>query len=1121
VHPRVLAAAAGSVLALAGAASGQTTYVWTSGVSGAWPDTTKWTPSGFPGAADNAAINASGSYLVSVPASTTQSVNNLSVGGAGVTLLVVDNSNLVLNGPTHTNNGLIQINQTNAAGNLTRITVANGSASLGGSGVLTLAGTGNGDNNSSYLTYGAAGNVLTNGASHTINGQGRVFVNLSNSGTVDANVPGGVLHLIEQPKSNSGTMRASGGGALVVECGALTQTGTGVLSAQTGSGVVLVNTTVSGGSLSSAGTGAIVNNNSQSSGLDGVTLTSGSLLQINDNSRLDVGPGGLVNNGLMTIQNIGGAGNLTQLRSVAPAATISGTGTVTLQATSNFTDSAYLSYSSTSNQFVLGSGQVLNGAGRVYTGLTNGGVIDANRNGQVLQLLDQGKTNAGTMRATGGGQLWISNIGVTQTGAGQLRADNGTVVLQNATISGGPMASVNGGIIVNTNSVTSVLNATTLTQGLLQINDNSNLMVQASLVNNGLVTIQNIGGAGNLTRLTAGTAAVSLTGAGTVRLQATGDFNDSAYLTYSSAANVLTNGAGHTIAGNGRIYTNLVNNGVVAADETTSGRHVLQLLEQPKTNNNLIRATNGGQVWLSSVGLTQSPTATLRADTGSTVVTNNASISGGLLTSSGTGLLVCNNSQTTSLDSVTLTSGSFLQVNDNSNLIATTGLVNNGLITIQNIGGAGNLTRLTAGTAAVPLTGSGTVRLQATGDFNDSAYLTYSAAANVLTNGAGHTIAGNGRIYTNLVNNGAMVADGATSGRHVLQLLEQPKTNNNLIRATSGGQVWLSNVGISQGPSGQIVADSGSVTVLQSAGVSGGTMSSSGTGAIINNNSQSSTLDGVTLATGSLLQINDNSVLSLGPGGVVNNGTITVQNVGGAGNLTRILAPAAGAITGTGTLRLQATGVANDSAYVQGQGDGAHPLTIGPGQQVTGTGRFYGNIVSQGTITPDQPFGTPGPIGVIEAQSGSLTMAPTSVLNLQIASPSSFDRITGNDAVTVDGVLNVSFTAGYVPHGSDYFDVVTGSSVSGHFSSVNIPPFGLPGPAHVVYLPSAVRIVMCYANCDGSSTAPVLTVNDFVCFQGAFAAGDSYANCDGSTTAPVLNVNDFICFQSRFAPGCN
>ena len=60
----------------------------------------------------------------------------------------------------------------------------------------------------------------------------------------------------------------------------------------------------------------------------------------------------------------------------------------------------------------------------------------------------------------------------------------------------------------------------------------------------------------------------------------------------------------------------------------------------------------------------------------------------------------------------------------------------------------------------------------------------------------------------------------------------------------------------------------------------------------------------------------------------------------------------------------------------------------------------------------------------------------------------------------------------------------------------------------------------CYANCDGSTGAPVLNVNDFVCFQNRFAAGDPYANCDGSTTTPVLNVNDFVCFQARFAAGC-
>ena len=52
----------------------------------------------------------------------------------------------------------------------------------------------------------------------------------------------------------------------------------------------------------------------------------------------------------------------------------------------------------------------------------------------------------------------------------------------------------------------------------------------------------------------------------------------------------------------------------------------------------------------------------------------------------------------------------------------------------------------------------------------------------------------------------------------------------------------------------------------------------------------------------------------------------------------------------------------------------------------------------------------------------------------------------------------------------------------------------------------------CYANCDGSTASPLLNVNDYVCFNNRFQAGDAYANCDGSTSTPVLNVNDFVCF---------
>jgi hypothetical protein len=61
----------------------------------------------------------------------------------------------------------------------------------------------------------------------------------------------------------------------------------------------------------------------------------------------------------------------------------------------------------------------------------------------------------------------------------------------------------------------------------------------------------------------------------------------------------------------------------------------------------------------------------------------------------------------------------------------------------------------------------------------------------------------------------------------------------------------------------------------------------------------------------------------------------------------------------------------------------------------------------------------------------------------------------------------------------------------------------------------------CYANCDGSTVAPILTANDFQCFLNRFASGDALANCDGSTTVPVLTANDFQCFLNSFAAGCS
>lgn len=69
----------------------------------------------------------------------------------------------------------------------------------------------------------------------------------------------------------------------------------------------------------------------------------------------------------------------------------------------------------------------------------------------------------------------------------------------------------------------------------------------------------------------------------------------------------------------------------------------------------------------------------------------------------------------------------------------------------------------------------------------------------------------------------------------------------------------------------------------------------------------------------------------------------------------------------------------------------------------------------------------------------------------------------------------------------------------------------------------------CYANCDGSTTIPVLNALDFACFLNDFTRGRTidvffqerhYANCDGSTAIPVLNALDFACYLQRYTNGC-
>ncbi len=151
------------------------------------------------------------------------------------------------------------------------------------------------------------------------------------------------------------------------------------------------------------------------------------------------------------------------------------------------------------------------------------------------------------------------------------------------------------------------------------------------------------------------------------------------------------------------------------------------------------------------------------------------------------------------------------------------------------------------------------------------------------------------------------------------------------------------------------------------------------------------------------------------------------------------------------------------------------------------------------------------------------------------------------------GSGNCSVTGGYVYRGckipqarglyffADYcagriwsFRLVNNTVTELTLRTTELTPPGGPAPAAVasfgedangeLYYMGAGRVVRivpdCYANCDGSTEAPVLNVADFTCFLQRFAAQDCSANCDDSTQAPRLNVADFTCYLQKFAAGC-
>ena len=335
----------------------------------------------------------------------------------------------------------------------------------------------------------------------------------------------------------------------------------------------------------------------------------------------------------------------------------------------------------------------------------------------------------------------------------------------------------------------------------------------------------------------------------------------------------------------------------------------LQITTGTVTNTGTFEATNGGTLEISSGNFTNTDgtnNGTILANGGTVVLDNQTTITGGTLTSMGSGEIDDTNSA--HLYEATVSSGTKLYVIDGTSLFlnapispATTDVItNNGTITV-NKGGSDTGTGIGI---------AGNVELAGTGSIVLNAFAGNTAAANIfdagnsnLTQDAGHTISGTGQITVNAFTNNGTV--NANSSGNTLLLVHggATYTNNNLLEATNGGILEETSTNISNGISGVIEANGGTV-LLNGGSVAGGTLTST-SGSVINEQGNA-TLSNVTLSAGSNLDVIAGNNLFFASGSLItNNGTITVNN-GATNNGTNIMIVSNVELAGTGRIVLNA-----------------------------------------------------------------------------------------------------------------------------------------------------------------------------------------------------------------------
>ncbi len=878
------------------------TFTW-SGGSGSWNTMTNWTPNGTPTTSSNTCINTAGSTVTVSNGSTGTLQLALSTDSLGIS----DNTTLTVAGSSILNAGTISLN---SAGNNTELNIT-GTTTLSGTGTLTMS-----DHLQNYILGGGTFNNAS-----TIQGSGTVGnanLTLGNTGTINGNQSVELLINTSGGTTNTGTLEATAGGTLEIRGSSVTNTNGLILSTGTNSVVDLNGVSVTNGTLTTASGGLM--QAYAGTTLTTLTISTGSTLNVLDNNTVNLGAGTITNNGTISENS---AGDNTIL-SVAGSTTLSGTGSVTM--------------SNRAQNYILGGGTLTNdetiqGAGVIGQSaltLVNNGIIDANQSAGLVINASGGTTNTKTLEATAGGTLQITGSSVTNTGVGTILSTGASslVNLSGVTINGGTLTTASGGVMQAYGST--ILNGVTIsTNSALQIPDNQIAALTAgTITNNGTININSVG---DNTELQIVGGAVTLTGGGKVVMT---DKNQN-YIFNTGTGTTLTN-VNNTISGSGDIGNNqnliFVNESAGIVDAVSSTGHTLTInpgtgTGAGTTNTGLMEASSGGTLVLNDT--VTNTGGTITALSGGVVDLAGTDLLGGTLTSTGTGVINGYGSALldgTSGHAITLTAGSNLNIPDNQELSAAGTLTNNGTLTINSVG---SNTILNVA-SSLTLTGSGTLTMSPHAQ-------NYIFGGGTLTNQStiqGSGVIGNGSLT--LVNSGTIDANQSAA-----TLTINPNggtTNTATLEATAGGTLVFAGDSVTNTGGTILASGTGSIVDLNAVTITGGTLTSASGG--IFQAYAGTTLNPLTISTGSTLNVLDNNTVSLGAGTITNNGTINENSVG---DNTIISVAGSTTLAGTGTLTMSN----HAQNYIFGGGMLTNQETI-QGSGVIGNGSL--TLVNNGTI---------------------------------------------------------------------------------------------------------------------------------------------------------------------------